>query len=139
MRLELFITLPDDIIGMIWDLLDSSVRCVTNKNNYERNHSIMYKGISSHNKYTYHRVMIRYDDSYVFERILHEYGKQWLANKTYVYNNTIHRNYLYFMLYLIREYNASRCNEKLTSYLKSEGLCKNLYKKYRTKNIRWTN
>ena len=95
--------------------------------------------MSRHDQYAYNRVMIRNDDSFIFNNIITNYGRKWVAEKKYLYNNSIYNNYLYYMISLIHENNAGRCNEIMTTFLDKEGLSKNLYKKYRIKNIGWSN
>ncbi len=135
----MFKSLPDDIIEMIWNMLDHSVKSTLDKKHFLSYNFRHYSSMSIHDQYAYNRVMIRNDDSFVFDNIISNYGKKWVSNKKYVYNNHIHNNYLYFILTLIHESNASKCNEIMTTFLDKEGLSKNLYKKYRIKNIRWSN
>ena len=135
----MFKSLPDEIIDMIWNMLDHSVKSTLDKEHFLLYNFRQYNSMSIHDQYAYNRVMIRNDDSFVFDNIISNYGRKWISNKKYVYNNNIHNNYLYFILSLIYESNASKCNEIMTTFLDKEGLSKNLYKKYRIKNIRWTN
>jgi len=139
MRLALFKELPDDIIEVVWELLDNHAKILLNRELFLEYNYSCYNKMSIHNKYSYDRVMIRNDDSFIFKNLLDNHGKLWVSNKKYAYNNQIHNNYLYFLLCLIYENNSSKCNEIMTNFLNKEGLSKNLYKKYRTKNIRWSN
>jgi len=139
MRLPLFRALPDDIIEVVWNMLDDDAKITLNREYFFKYNHLCYDKMSVHDKYGYDRVMIRNDDSFVFKNLLDNHGKLWISNKKYAYNNQIHNNYLYFLLCLIYENNSSRCSEILNKFLNKEGLSKNLYKKYRTKNIRWSN
>ena len=140
MHITLFKSLPDDIIEIIWNMLDDSVKSSLDKRYFFSYNFDNYSTMTLHSQYAYNRVMIRNDDSFIFNNIISNYGRKWMANKKFVdYNNQVHSNYLYFLLSLIHESNASRCNEIMTTFLDKEGLSKNLYKKYRIKNIRWSN
>ena len=139
MKVALFKALPDDIIGVVWDMLDNDAKIMLNREFFFRYNYVCYNKMSIYNKYGYDRVMMRNDDSFIFKDVLDNNGKRWLSNKQYAYNNQIHKNYLYFLLCLIYENNSSRCNEIMNKFLNKEGLNKNLYKKYRNKNIRWSN
>ena len=135
----MFKSLPYDIKDMIWNMLDISVKSSLDKSHFLKHNYEHYSSLSRHNQYGYNRVMIRNDDSFVFANIISNYGREWVANKKYVYDNRVHNNYLYFLISLIHENNSSKCNEVMSRFLDQEGLSKNLYKKYRIKNIRWSN
>lgn len=139
MHITLFKSLPDDIIDIIWNMLDDSVKSSLDKRYFFSYNFDNYSTMTLHSQYAYNRVMIRNDDSFIFNNIISNYGRKWMSNKKYIYNNQVHSNYLYFLLSLIHESNASRCNEIMATFLDKEGLSKNLYKKYRIKNIRWSN
>ena len=139
MHLEIFQSLPYDIKDIIWNMLDISVKSSLDKKHFLKHNYKHYSSMSRHNQYGYNRVMIRNDDSFVFENIILNYGREWVADKKYVYDNRVHNNYLYFLISLIHENNSSRCNQIMCRFLDKEGLSKNLYKKYRIKNIRWSN
>ena len=134
-----FKSLPDDIICIIWEMLDHGVKSCLDKENFSSYNFRHYDSMSRHDQYAYNRVMIRNDDSFIFNNIITNYGRKWVAEKKYLYNNSIYNNYLYYMISLIHENNAGRCNEIMTTFLDKEGLSKNLYKKYRIKNIGWSN
>ena len=139
MHIELFQCLPYDIKDIIWDMLDTRVKSSLDRRHFSEHNYEHYNSMHRHDQYGYNRVMIRNDDSFVFENIISNYGREWLSNKKYVYDNRVHSNYLYFLISLIYENKSSRCNEVITRFLNKEGLSKNLYKKYRIKNIRWSN
>tara|TARA_A100001015_G_scaffold313624_1_gene421278 strand:+ start:1121 stop:1546 length:426 start_codon:yes stop_codon:yes gene_type:complete len=139
MCVELFKKLPNEIIEIVWNMLDNTKKVVLNKDGFYKFHNEVYTSISLYNKYTLNRVVIKNDDSLVFQEIVNKYASFWLQQKKYICDNKLYNNYLYFILALIYQYNASKCNEILNNYLKKEGLSKNLYKKYRIKNIRWSN
>jgi hypothetical protein len=140
MHITLFKSLPEDIIDIIWNMLDDNVKSSLDKRYFFSYNFDHYSTMTLHSQYAYNRVMIRNDDSFIFNNIISNYGRKWMSNKKFVdYNNQVHSNYLYFLLSLIHESNASRCNEIMATFLDKEGLSKNLYKKYRIKNIRWSN
>ena len=117
MKLALFKALPDDIIGVVWDMLDNDAKIMLNREFFFRYNYVCYNKMSIYNKYGYDRVMMRNDDSFIFKDVLDNNGKRWLSNKQYAYNNQIHKNYLYFLLCLIYENNSSRCNEIMNKFL----------------------
>ena len=140
MHITLFKSLPDDIIDIIWNMLDDSVKSSLDKRYFFSYNFDNYSTMTLHNQYAYNRVMIRNDDSFIFNNIISNYGKKWILNKKFVdRNNQIHNNYLYFLISLIHENNSSKCDKIMMKFLDKEGLNKNLYKKYRIKNIRWSN
>ena len=120
-------------------MLDNTKKVILNKENFYKYHDELYITISLHEQYTLNRLVIQFDDSFIFGEIINKYAKKWLQQKKYICNNRMHNNYLYFIMTMIYEHSASKCNEILNNYFKTEGLSKNLYKKYRIKNIRWSN
>ena len=139
MKLEQFRSLPDDIIGVVWTMLGPETKALLDRANFEEHHEAVYRSIGAHRRLSYHRVIMRHDDSYVFEKILRTEGLAWARMKRFPYDTTIHNNYLYFLLFLVQEHGAARCGEMIKSYFDKEGVGKNVYKKYRIKNIRWSN
>jgi len=137
MELALFKLLPDDIIDEIWFFLDDTVKLLLDKTNYAKYHDSLYNNMDLHNQYSYHRYMIQHDDSFIFNQILQTHGKLWIGKKKYIYKNDRHANYFYFIISLIQQYQSKKCNILLTNYVNEEEMCKNLYKKYRSYNIRW--
>jgi hypothetical protein len=139
MNIAIFKLLPDDIIDIIWSLIDHGIKSSLNTEHFYKYNYLHYNKLMIHDQFAYNRVMIRNDDCFIFENIISNYGRGWVSNKKYAYNNQIHNNYLYFLISLIHENSSNKCNKIMTTFLDKEGLSKNLYKKYRIKNIRWSN
>ena len=139
MKFEYFVSLPNEIIDKIWDLLDDLTLLLTNKSNYIKYHSIIYQYISTNVRYSYYRNVIRNDDCFVLNCMLSELGKTWCYKNKYVYKKNIYSSYYDFLLDYAIRCNSNKCRKEIMEYGEKTGLGLNLHKKNRIRSIIWTN
>ena len=63
-----------------------------------------------HSQYAYNRVMIRNDDSFIFNNIISNYGRKWMSNKSISITIRFIAT-IYISCSLIHESNASDAME----------------------------
>lgn len=85
----------------------------------------------------YIRDMVRKDNVFVFEKILHENGKHWFKMKKYRYENIIYDNYFSFLTSFCIVNNATKTRIMLNEFFKNLGISKNQHKNNRIINIKW--
>lgn len=131
--------LPAEICDIIRSYIPIKVIIFLDKEFYMENHHLIKKYIMKDQYENYIRDTIRRDNDFVFNYLLEENFEKWLQFKKYIYKVTIFSNYIYFLLEYCIENESDNCKNRINSYLKKAGLCKNQHKKNITKNIRWTN
>ena len=136
---NLLYNLPEELLEIIWNNIDYSVKATLNKCYFKKYHSWMYDIIGEKSKLSMHREALRHDAAYVLNQVLLDSGISMLKIKNYCYKNQIYHNYLVFLLQYSHEHNANKCKNIINVFLKKSGLSINEHKKNRTKNIRWTN
>jgi len=129
--------LPDDIINVIKEFIQPNKIAFVNKTFYNLYHHSIRKYIPSYENYV--RDIIRRDNEFVFEKVVHENSHLWLKNKQYRYKNMVFNNYVYFVMNFCIENNSERCMEVLSDFLLKRDLCRNLHKKNVVKYIKWRN
>lgn len=117
--------IPIELINIIFNYLPYNRLVFLNTNYYFTYH--IYLNINNIENYT--RYIIRNDNSFVFNMIIHEKLNNWYKIKKYQYKNIICYDYVSFINYFIIENNANNCKNILDSF---EGMGKNEFKK---KNI----
>ena len=119
---------------MIYEYLPKNSIVFTSKFNYITYHYLIKKSI--HNYDNCIRDVIRRDNEFVFERIIHENYEKWMKISKYLYKYMLFNNYLHFIIYYCIENESENCRKILDAFLKQHGLCKNLHKKNVIKYIR---
>ena len=87
----------------------------------------------------YIRYVVKFDYSFIFEKVIRENYKKWIEIKNYKYKNMIFSDYFYFIMNYCIENESSNCRKSTIFFFKEHGLNKNLYKKKFIKYIKWKN
>jgi hypothetical protein len=117
--------IPNELITIIFSYIPYYRIVFLNKNFYLKYH--YYLNIN--NKENYIKDIIRNDNSFVFQMIIHENINKWYKIKKYQYKNIICYDYTSFINYFIIKNNANNCKNVLNKFV---GIGKNEFKK---KNI----
>ena len=104
----------------------------------QKYHYLISSKISYNNYDNYIRDIIRTDSSYVLNQLLHENYERWLAKRKRIHKNIIYNNYTDYILGLCLESESTKCRELIIEFYNTKGLSKNLHKKNRSNNKRWT-
>lgn len=129
--------LPDELIRLIKEFLPIKILVFMNKENYNLYHFSIKKYIYNYENYI--RDTIRRDNSFVFNKIIHENYKKWMDITKYSYKNLVYKNYIYFAIDFCTENQSTQCRNVIVDFLKEHGLCQNQHKKNIAKHIRWKN
>jgi len=131
--------LPSDLVEEIKKYISNKNLIFTNKKKYIGNHYLIRKLIPNNKFELYIRNIIYRDFDFIFNQILQENYLKWFEIKEYIYKNTIHKNYIYFIKFFCIENNSEKCRILLNDFLDKFGLCKNQHKKNINKHIIWKN
>jgi hypothetical protein len=129
--------LPQDIIDIIKEYIPKKIFIFTNRENYNLYHCLLKKHISNIDNYI--RYIVKFDYSFVFQKVIRENYKKWFEIKNYRYKDMIFPDYFYFITNYCIENESSNCRKIIINFLKEHGLNKNLYKKKLIKYIKWKN
>ena len=126
--------LPDELIKYIYDFIPLYNLINLNKQFYNLYHKHIKINKRLYDNYI--RNIIRNDNFFVFETLLNENRIYWNKTTKIFYKNLIFSNYIYYLLHIIKLYNASNCQNILKEQIKK--ISTNEYKKKITINsIRW--
>ena len=128
--------LPDELIIMIWKMVETKYKVFVSKKYYLLYHPLIV--IPKYRYNSYLRNIIRNDCYFVVNQLLNENSNCWIKMNNIKYKNSVYASYLHYILALCIEYNASRSRSIIEEFCKL-GLGKNRPKKNRHKNIKWTN
>ncbi len=129
--------LSPDIVNIIKEYIPKKIFIFTNRENYNLYHLLLKPHVCNWDNYI--RNIVKFDYSFVFQRVIRENYKKWIKIKNYKYKNMIFSDYLYFILNYCIENESSNCRKSVMDFLKEHGLNKNLYKKKLIKYIKWKN
>jgi hypothetical protein len=129
--------LPSDIINIIKGYIPKKSFIFTNRENYNLYHSLLKEDISNIDNYI--RTIVKFDYSFIFQKVLRENFKKWIQIKNYKYKDMIFVDYFHFITNYCIENESSNCRKNILIFLKEHGLNKNLYKKKFIKYIKWKN
>jgi hypothetical protein len=129
--------LPHDIIIIIKEYIPKKIFIFTNRENYNLYHSLLKPYISNIENYI--RYIVKFDYSFIFQKVLRENFKKWVQIKSYRYKDMIFGDYFHFISNYCIENESSNCRKSIIIFLKEHGLNKNLYKKKFIKYIKWKN
>jgi len=129
--------LPQDLINIIKEYIPKKIFIFTNRENYNLYHCLLKQDINNINNYI--RYIVKFDYSFVFQKVIRENYKKWFEIKNYRYKDMIFPDYFYFITNYCIENEASNCRKSILIFLKEHGLNKNLYKKKFVKYIKWKN
>ena len=129
--------LPQDLINIIKEYIPKKILIFTNRENYNLYHCVLKQYISNIDNYI--RYIVKFDYSFVFQKVIRENYKKWFEIKNYRYKDMIFPDYFYFITNYCIENESSNCRKSILIFLKEHGLNKNLYKKKFVKYIKWKN
>ena len=129
--------LPSELVDIIKEYIPKKSLVFVNKTYYNLHHSLIKQYINNYENFI--RDVIRRDDEFVFERIVHENFLKWFQIKKYRYKNIIFNNYAYFVINYCIENESNNCRKIIEDFFKELGLDKNLHKKNIIKYIKWKN
>jgi hypothetical protein len=129
--------LPQDIINIIEEYIPKKIFIFTNRENYNLYHSLLKRHINNIENYI--RYIVKFDYSFVFEKVIRENYEKWFEIKHYRYKDMIFADYFHFITNYCIENESSNCRKSILDFLKEHGLNKNLYKKKFIKYIKWKN
>ena len=130
--------LPNEVCSIIFSYVRNEEKVFLNKEFYENYHYLISSKISYNNYDNYIRDIIRTDSSYVLNQLLHENYERWLVKRKRIHKNIIYNNYTDYILGLCLESESTKCRELINEFYNTKGLSKNLHKKNRSNNKRWT-
>lgn len=130
--------LPNEVCSIIFSYVRNEEKVFLNKEYYEKHHYLISSKISHNNYDNYIRDIIRTDSSYVLNQLLHENYERWLVKRKRIHKNIIYNNYTDYILGLCLESESTKCRELINEFYNTKGLSKNLHKKNRSNNKRWT-
>jgi len=131
--------LPYQLIEKIWHYLPMTTKIFISRNDYIENHNVLYDNKIIKSRDNYIRDMIRNDYDFVFNFIVKESIYDWIRIRRIFYREIIYGSYLQYLMDLTVDHNASKCRKILMNEMSLCGLSKNLSKKKRIKNSKWTN
>ena len=129
--------LPDDIINIIKEYIPKKIFIFTNRENYKLYHFLLKPYISNIDNYI--RNIVKFDYSFIFQKVLRENFKKWMEIKNYRYKDMIFFNYFHYVFNYCIENESSNCRKSILDFFKEHGFNKNLYKKKFIKYIKWKN
>ena len=130
--------LPNEVCSIIFSYVRNEEKVFLNKEFYEKYHYLISSKISYNNYDNCIRDIIRTDSSYVLNQLLHENYERWLVKRKRIHKNIIYNNYTDYILGLCLESESTKCRELINEFYNTKGLSKNLHKKNRSNNKRWT-
>jgi hypothetical protein len=130
-------SLPDDILGNIYDYIQPFYLTLLNKKLYSENRSCIRQHIPVLNYESYIRQMVRKDNHFVFRHLLLESFTKWQQLINFKYKNFTFEDYVAYIIYLSQEHEASRVCEMITDKQNKEG--KKRHKNVRVRSNTWSN
>ena len=130
--------LPNDICNIIFDYVKDEEKIFVNKKYYNNYHYLLKDKINRKNYDNYVRDIIRTNSSFVLNQLLIENHERWLVKKKRIHKNVIYNNYIDYLIGLCMYYESTKCRELINNFYDNKGLSKNLHKKNRNNNKRWT-
>lgn len=130
--------LPNDICNIIFDYVKDEEKIFVNKKYYNNYHYLLKDKINRKNYDNYVRDIIRTNSSFVLNQLLIENHERWLVKKKRIHKNVIYNNYIDYLIGLCMDYESTKCRELINNFYDNKGLSKNLHKKNRNNNKRWT-
>tara|TARA_B100000073_G_C23670681_1_gene548491 strand:+ start:621 stop:995 length:375 start_codon:yes stop_codon:yes gene_type:complete len=123
---------------MIFEHVRDEEKIFVNKEYYFKYHHLLKNKIDSKHYDNYLRDIIRNDNSFVLNQLLEENYEKWLSKKKRIHKNIIYNNYTDYLIGLCLDYESTKCRELINDFYNNKGLSKNLHKKNRNNNKRWT-
>ena len=130
--------LPNEVCNKIFAYVKDEEKIFVNKEYYNKYHHLLKDKINSKNYDNYVRDIIRTNSSLVLNQLLEENYERWLVKKKRIHKNVIYNNYIDYLIGLCMEYKSTKCRELINNFYENKGLSKNLHKKNRNNNKRWT-
>ena len=130
--------LPNEVCNKIFSYVRDEEKIFVNKECYLRYHHLLKDKINSKNYDNYLRDIIRTDATLVLNQLLEENYEKWLTKRKRIHKNVIYSNYIDYLIGLCMDYESTKCRELINNFYENKGLSKNLHKKNRSNNKRWT-
>jgi hypothetical protein len=127
--------LPQDVLShKIFNYLNYDILALTNKKYWLLYYNIRISYLKK-NK-SYHRFLIRNDYSFIYKNFLNKTLDILVKNKKFKYKNKYFTRHIDLSIYLIDEYNASKCKNIVKNIMKENKI---IFKKIKTNKHIWTN
>ena len=127
--------LPQDILShKIFIYLNYDILSLTNKKYWLLHYN--YRLSSLKKNKAYHRFLIRNDYSFIYKNFLNKTLDILVKNKKFKYKNKYFTRHIDLSIYLINEYNASKCKNIIKNIMKENKI---IFKKIKTNKHIWTN
>tara|TARA_X000000368_G_scaffold320028_1_gene257259 strand:- start:1159 stop:1533 length:375 start_codon:yes stop_codon:yes gene_type:complete len=123
---------------MIFEYVRDEEKIFVNKEYYFKYHHLLKNKIDNKHYDNYLRDIIRNDYSFVLNQLLEENYEKWISKKKRIHKNIIYNNYSDYLIGLCMDYESTKCRELINDFYNKKGLSKNLHKKNRNNNKRWT-
>ena len=127
--------IPQDVLShKIFNYLNYDILALTNKKYWLLYYNIRISHFKK-NK-SYHRFLIRNDYSFIYKNFLNKTLDIFIKNKKFRYKNKYFTRHIDLSIYLINEYNASKCKIIVKNIMKENKI---IFKKIKTNKHIWTN
>lgn len=133
----LIYNLPNELLNIIFEKLDISVKVLLNKYYYNKYNYILQKNFTFERHNSLVRDIIRNDDIFVFDHIISENFEKWIKLEKYYYKNIIYDKYILFLIYYCNKYSSNKCKNLIYNFLYKSGIKKTLLKNNKIKYNRW--
>ena len=133
----LLYNLPNELLNIIFQKLNISIKVLLNKYYYNKYNHILQKKFTFERYNSLVRNIIRNDYIFIFKHILDENFENWIKFIKYDYKNIIYENYITFLIYYCNKYSSNKCKNIIYNYLNNSGIKKNLLKNNKVKYTKW--
>jgi hypothetical protein len=152
MSKELFASLPNEVLNLIWTHITPLVKYSLNKENFNKYYMRRYYNIHSSpiiyfNNYNYYYYLIKHDLLIFSEIVLKMYIEKLISGELVIkkYNNIYYKNINFYSLidffyYYSNNSNNSKSKDFITQIIRKYNLThliKKIHKNNVNKNIRW--
>ena len=127
--------LPQDILShKIFIYLNYDILSLTNKKYWLLHYNYRLSSLKKNKAYL--RFLIRNDYSFIYKNFLNKTLDILVKNKKFKYKNKYFTRHIDLSIYLINEYNASKCKNIIKNIMKENKI---IFKKIKTNKHIWTN
>ena len=138
MELSELSRLPEELIDIIFEGISPRQKIFLNKQYYTQFNYLIDQIIGARYD-SYVRDIVRNNCAFTFQHLLERNFSKWLTICNYHYKQSIHDNYICFLIEFSRENNAYKCSKLINVQLQLSRLKKDWYKNSRVKYNKWTN
>jgi len=133
----LIYNLPNELLNIIFDYLDISVKVSLNKYYYNKYNYILQKNFTFERYNSLVRDIIRNDYIFIFKHIILENFEKWVKLVKYNYKNIIYENYITFLIYYCNKKSSNKCKNIIYDFLNKSGIKKTSLKNNKIKYNKW--